>query len=340
MVGDPDDQLARDVASVVGLACGATSTVFRERYAFDPTRCERPLRDQQGNAHWLVLASRQPLYRAVQQLGDRIATLLDFYTLVERGRPVHVCVSLNSVHAVDDLKRIDGALAELLQEANPRFTGRALVNAALRLAPGLAMRCAGATGAAHLGGLLGLLLTGEALAEAEPDAIVLSLDQHQSLLGGRGRLGDLLAVSYANGGVRISVGESKFSTGPVDASSGPAEDAKRQIESSIARLRHVSEMHPLSLRVRNTLVRALAHQVHMGAVDEAKLARAEQMIAAVRNPAVPIRIAEVEANAIHVWSVSTETKDVTLGKVGEPSVSVHAREKTLKSFASLACQPI
>jgi hypothetical protein len=334
-VRDPDDVLARSVARVVGLACGATATVFSERYTFDPTRCEEPLRQQQGSAHWLVLASRQPLYRAVQQGGDKIATLLDFYTLVERGRPVHVCVSLNSMHAAEDLKRIDGALAELLRGSAASFSGQALVAAALKLAPGLAMRCAGATGAAQLGGLLGLLLTGAALGAAQPNAIVLSLDQHESLLSGRGRLGDLLTVWQQDGVVRIAVAESKFSTGSVDASSGPAEDAQRQIESSVARLEHLAHPHPVSLRARNQLVRALAHQVHMAPADEARLACAEKLIAAVRDARVPIVIAPAENAAIHVWSVAEGTLDARVATAGVPTINVHGRTSTLARLAQL-----
>src|SRR5439155_27141670 len=120
-----------------------------------------------------------------------------------------------------------------------------------------AMHCAGATGAAQLGGLLGLLLTGATLRVDHPNAIILSLDQHEALLSGGGRLGDLLIVQHLGGTVHIGVAESKFSTGVVDATSGPAADAKRQIESSIARLEHLGVSHPVSLRTRNQLVRAL-----------------------------------------------------------------------------------
>ena len=97
-----------------GSPTGNNGLVFRERYIFDRARCEGPLAELQAGAHWLVLASRQPLYRAVQQAGPDIARLLDFYSATERGRPVHVCVSLNARSADDDLRRLDAALRALL----------------------------------------------------------------------------------------------------------------------------------------------------------------------------------------------------------------------------------
>jgi hypothetical protein len=104
LVGEAPDELSRAVAKAVGFAAGLPNQVFRERYSFDPTKCSFPLQQLQANAHWLVLASRQSLYRAVQQCGT--ATLLDFYSATERRRPVHVCVSLDKRNAEPDIARL------------------------------------------------------------------------------------------------------------------------------------------------------------------------------------------------------------------------------------------
>jgi hypothetical protein len=97
LVGDPPDDLSVAVAKAVGFASAHPNQILREKYSFDPTRCRFPLQQLQSKAHWLVLAARQPLYRAVQQCGT--STLLDFYSATDRGRRVHICVSLDKQNA-------------------------------------------------------------------------------------------------------------------------------------------------------------------------------------------------------------------------------------------------
>ena len=199
-VGDRDDSLSRNVARAVGFAMDQHGgLVFRETYTFDRDRCKKPLGKIQSGAHWLVLASRQPLYRAVQKAGPDVTALLDFYSTIERGRTVHVCASLNAHYASDDLRRLDAAVTALFGPDPAGWGAQALVAAATRFAPGLAMRCAGAVSAAHVEGLIGLLLTGHEARRANPGAIVLSLDQHEHLLVPGGQLGDILIVKSRGG---------------------------------------------------------------------------------------------------------------------------------------------
>ena len=174
-VGDRDDSLSRNVARAVGFAMDQHGgLVFRETYTFDRDRCKKPLGKIQSGAHWLVLASRQPLYRAVQKAGSDVTALLDFYSTIERGRTVHVCASLNADSASDDLRRLDAAVTALFGPDPAGWGAQALMAAATRFVPGLAMRCAGAVSAADVEGLIGLLLTGHAVRLANPGAIVLS----------------------------------------------------------------------------------------------------------------------------------------------------------------------
>src|SRR5205823_4133927 len=127
-------------------------------------------------AHWLVLVSRQPIHRAVQAAGEKVASLLDFRTFTERNRPVHTSVSVGAGQFQSDLTRLGGMLRVLLGTTIPGL-GEALVRAARRFVPGVAINAVGGTNAAQLEGLLGLILTRREI-DAE-DRLTLSVDQHQ-----------------------------------------------------------------------------------------------------------------------------------------------------------------
>ncbi|WP_437733218.1 hypothetical protein [Sorangium sp. So ce1335] len=334
-VGDPLDELSQSVAAAVGFASHQVAVVFRERYAFDKTKCEAPLLRLQGNAHWLVLASRQPLYRAVQQAGRQVASLLDFYTSSERGRPVHVCASLSAQHARVDLIRLEAVLRSLLDDEAADLGAQAVVRAALGFAPGLAMRCAGAVTAIEVEGLLGLLLTGEALRKRDPAALILSLDQHHDLLASTGQLGDVISVKLADGAIRITVGESKFTTLPAGAEGTVGADARTQVDSTVRRLHHLSLQHPLSLSVRAKLARAIVHQIHLAGVDEHRAKELISLVTAARNPGVPIVIEPASTGSVYIWSVASQTADAHLTSDRAAEIILHGRSTTLARFKEL-----
>jgi hypothetical protein len=336
-VGDRADVLSRNVARAVGFAMGDNGLVFRERYIFDRARCEAPLAELQSDAHWLVLASRQPLYRAVQQAGPDVAHLLDFYSATERGRPVHVCVSLNARSADDDLRRLDAALRALLGAEVALWAARAVIAAATRFAPGLAMRCAGAVTTIDVEGLVGLLLTGQEVRRRSPGAVVLSLDQHRQLLARSGQLGDVLAVRSEGNCVSIIVGESKFTMGSMDQTSGPVVNARAQVRSTVGRLQHLAARHPLSPRVRAVLARALVHQIHLTAPDRQRATELNKLIESAADADHAIRIEPESAGVAHVWSMSPSTSDAVLSgqSEGVASVHLHGRATTLARLREL-----
>ena len=336
-VGDRDDSLSRNVARAVGFAMGQHGgLVFRETYTFDRDRCKKPLGKIQSGAHWLVLASRQPLYRAVQKAGPDVTALLDFYSTIERGRTVHVCASLNADYASDDLRRLDAAVTALFGPDPAGWGAQALVAAATRFAPGLAMRCAGAVSAADVEGLIGLLLTGHEARRAHPGAIVLSLDQHEHLLVPGGQLGDILIVKSQGGGLSIAVGESKFSAGSVDANSAPVSNARKQISSSVSRLRRLAAQHPLSARVRSKLAGALIRQIHLTDAGQQRADELRELVQAAADPARPIAVEPESAGAIHVWSVDEGTADAVVpGQPGAAPVYVHGRAATVAKLRDL-----
>jgi hypothetical protein len=336
-VGDRADGLSRNVARAVGFAMGNNGLVFRERYIFDRACCEGPLAELQAGAHWLILASRQPLYRAVQQAGPDTARLLDFYSATERGRPVHVCVSLNARSADDDLRRLDAALRALLGPEVAVWAARAVITAATRFAPGLAMRCAGAVTTIDVEGLVGLLLTGQEVRRNSPGAVVLSLDQHRRLLARSGQLGDVLAVRCAGDHVSIVVGESKFSMGSVDQNSSPVVGARAQVRSTVGRLQHLAARHPLSAQVRAILARALVHQIHLTAPDRQRASELHKLVEAAADADHPIRIEPESAGVAHVWSMSATTSDILLSgqSEGVASVQLHGRATTLARLREL-----
>jgi hypothetical protein len=291
LVTGPQDSLSVRAALAMGLAKGSQAgTIPAERQSFDPSRCEVPIVAAQGSAHWLVLASRRPLYRAVQQLGPRVATLLDFKTRLERGRPVHVCISLGARHAPNDMRGLAGRLRDLVGEADAGLAP-AVLRRAQKVAPELALRCLGTGGGAELIGLVGLLLAAHWLEEQGREGVALALDQHRGLLTSK-RRGDLLRVSEVRGTVRLQVCEAKCSTLPLSPTSAPMQQAAHQIEETIRGLARLGAQHSLSVRTRLELARALVQQAHMLGTSTARAAEMSQLVAQVANPTVPI---EVEA---------------------------------------------
>ncbi len=336
-VRDRSGSLSRNVGRAVGFAMNQHGgLVFRETYTFDRDRCKGPLTKIQSGAHWLVLASRQPLYRAVQKAGPDVTALLDFYSTIERGRIVHVCVSLNADSAENDLRRLDAAVTALIGPDASGWGAHALVAAATCFAPGLAMRCAGAVSTIEIEGLIGLLLTGHGARLANPGAIILSLDQHSDLLVRGGQLGDILIVKSHGDGLSIAVGESKFSAGVVDANCASVANARQQIGSTVKRLGHLASQHPLSARVRSKLAGALIRQIHLANAGQQPTDDFKCLVEAAADPARPIVIEPESAGAIHLWSVDEGTAEAFVpGQPGAAPVYVHGRAATIAKLRNL-----
>jgi hypothetical protein len=330
LVGDAPDELSRAVARAVAVAAGQPNQVFRERYSFDPTKCRFPLERLQRNAHWLVLASRQSLYRAVQQSGT--ATLLDFYSATERRRPVHVCVSLDKRNADQDIERLRLMMAALIGSEIGLTESKAVLDAARTLAPGLAIRCVAATGGVDLSGLIGLLLSARATEVESPGGLLLALDQHRDLLAGRGQLSDLLRIHAVGRSVRIDIVEAKFSTGALSPQSAALAEAQQQVRSTVERLAQFALNHPLMLRTRSRLARAIVHRIHLS-VSGVK--HANELLEAVLDPEVQIEIGGTGSGWIHAWSVDGATQDSGAVLSSGETIRIHGRDTTIRQLGAL-----
>ena len=333
LVGDSPDRLSQAVAKAVGIAAGHPNQVFRERYSFDPTSVRYPLEQLQANAHWLVLASRQSLYRAVQQCGS--STLLDFYSVIERRRPVHICVSLDRRNAEEDVKRLRLLLESLVGVEIDEVKTEAVLSAARALAPGLAIRCVGSTGGIDLSGLVGLLLSARSVEEEKLGGLLLALDQHRDLLTGGGQLSDLLRIRMRGQDVSVDVIEAKFSTAALSPQSAPVAEAQHQVRSTIERLAQFSLDHPLILRTRSRLARAIIHRIHLGAAEQGLAGEWKQLLEAVLDPNIRILVGHA-ASAIHGWSVDAATQgSSTVLPTGE-TLHIHGRDDTVKRLRALS----
>ena len=334
LVGDAQDDLSRAVGKAVGFAAGQPNQVFRERYSFDPTKTRFPLQQLQANAHWLVLASRQSLYRAVQQSGT--TTLLDFYSTTEHGRPVHICVSLDKRNAQQDIVRLRLMLEALIGAEIRSLEAESVLASARTLAPGLAIRCIGSTGGVDLSGLIGLLLSARATEADNLGGLLLALDQHHDLLTGRGQLSDLLRIRIVEKNVRIDVVEAKFSRGAISLQSSAVTEAQHQVRSTIERLAQFSLEHPLILRTRSRLARAIVHRIHLGVSDPGRSKHSKELLEAVRDPHVNILIGGSASGSIHAWSVDGITQDVGTVLTSGESVRIHSRDTTLRQLRALS----
>jgi hypothetical protein len=337
LIGDAPDDLSRAVAKAVGFAAGQPNQVFRERYSFDPTKCRFPLQQLQANAHWLVLASRQSLYRAVQQCGT--ATLLDFYSATERGRQVHVCVSLDRRNAEQDIARLRLMLEVLVGAEILTSEAESVLASARSLAPGLAIRCIGSTGGVDLAGLVGLLLSARALGADNLGGLILALDQHRDLLTGRGQLSDLLRIRIVENDVCIDVVEAKFSKGAISVQSSAVTEAQQQVRSTIERLAQFSLDHPLILRTRSRLARAIVHRIHLSASGRGYLKNPKELLEAVLDPRTKILIGGTALGSIHAWSVDGSTQESRIVLPSGESLCIHSRETTLRQLRNLTELP-
>jgi hypothetical protein len=333
IVQDPRDELSVLAASAVGYAREGQLQVHVERYSFDKTLVRTPIEKLHAGAHWLVLVSRQPLHRAVQAAGEKVASLLDFRIVTERNRPVHISISVGAGQFEGDLVRLEGMLRFLLG-SRVLGLGNAVVAAARSFVPGVAINAVGGTNIAHLEGLLGLLLTQRALGIVT-DRLVLSIDQHQDLLSRRaGPIGDVLVLERSVNGLYATVAESKFSRSVVSADSPVTGTAVRQVKSTLEKLGHLSVNHPLTFVARHTLARAVASQIQLTSEDDVR-ARLEPFLQSALDKNCPILVSPASKCEVHLWSTSTATKDARVLDSNDVVIFSHSRSTTLAKLSDL-----
>jgi hypothetical protein len=307
--------------------------VFVRQCAYDPAVVRKPVEDLHDKAHWLILASRQPLHRAIQQAGEEVASLLDFRTALDRGRAVHVCVSVGTRQFGGDMARLEGMLR--LLTGDKTAIGKAVVHAARRFAPRLALSCAGASSLTEVEGLVGLLLT-QTILRAEPfPGLLLSLDQHRGLLTGRGRRGDIVRLRLDGSTLSIGVVESKLSMKSVTAEHSVVEDSREQLRTTRERLKHFTAQHPLVPRVRSSLARAIADQIHLSETDTSGTDELTRLLDAAHNSGTQVQLEPNTDAVAHVWSLSPETRNETLEETGKARVEIHGRDETLQWFRKM-----
>jgi hypothetical protein len=330
VLGERPDALSWTVSRAVARACGRESP-FRESFSFDPATIGPVLRQEQRRGKWLVLVSRQPAYRAVQACGD-IATLLDFSSRVEGGRPVHVAVSLGEERHEEcaaSLGRTCMAVLGSMPVSADTLLARARV-----LAPGLALQALCSSQIA-LEGLLGLLLTQSQVSGER--RLVLSLDQHQRLLGGSGILADLLVLSDGGDGIQLAVSESKFTTLAATTSSEPVMKALKQVRTTTQRLDRFGIKHPLAARTRASMVRAAVQQIHLldRALSVEKRQELSRLVDRLEDPNVPFTVLPVSKAAVHIWSWDSRTIPGS-HVLNEIPTFVHDRQETVEALRRLA----
>ena len=330
-IGERPDELSRSVALAVARAAGR-EVALAETYNFDPEVIRPELISQQSRVEWLVLVSRNPVYRAVQACSD-VVTLLDFSSRIEAARPVHVCVSIGK-------DRYDQCVGALRRSSRSLLKGEflspsRLLERARSLAPGLALRALASEEIA-LEGLLGLLLTEHEMRKA--GHLVLSLDQHAQLLSGSGVLADLIALSVSEDrrSIRVDIGEAKFTLGDVIPTGQQIVRATRQLTSTVDRLQRFGVTHSLSARTRAALARAAVQQIHLldRSIGEAEHKSLLAIPDALRDRQSTVYITSVAEAVVHVWSVSSSTRDATGTNPG-PRVVIHGREFTLRRLGDL-----
>jgi hypothetical protein len=187
-----------------------------------------------------------------------------------------------------------------------------------------------------LSGLVGLLLSAAATDADNVGGLLLALDQHRDLLTGRGQLSDLLNIRIVEKDVCIDVVEAKFSAGAISLNSQAVTEAQHQVRSTIERLAQFSLEHPLILRTRSRLARAIVHRIHLGASAPDRAKHYRLLLEAVLDPNVQILVGGSASGSIHAWSVDGTTQETRTFLSNGESVRIHSRDTTLRQLRSLS----
>jgi len=330
-VGERPDKSSRAVSFAVARAAGHEAPLA-ETYSFDPDLVRPVLLNQQLGAQWLVLISRNPIYRAVQRCADAV-TLLDFSSQIEVARPVHVCVSIGKDRQDQCVAALGNASRRLLGDAF--ISPNKLLERARLLAPGLALPALASESVA-LEGLLGLLLTERELSGV--GRLVLSLDQHPELLSGTGILADLIYMSVADDSkcVVVDISEAKFTLGDVAPTGPQIAKAIRQLNSTVDRLQRFGVSNPLSTRTRAALVRAAVQQIHLldRTIAETQRNSLLHVLGVLRDRDAAVHINPISDAVVHVWSCGPATENLT-NAVDAPKIVIHGRAATLEALRRL-----
>src|SRR5262249_8409561 len=116
-------------------------------------------------------------------------------------------------------------------------------------------------------------------------------------------------------------------------------EAQQQVRSTIERLAQFSLDHPLILRTRSRLARAIVHRVHLGGSRQSHLKDSKELLEAVLHPHVKILIRGSASGSIHAWSVDGTTQESRTILSGGESLCIHSRDTTLLRLRALSHAP-
>ncbi len=330
-VADPADRLCATTRMLMERVSNGQGSTYT--YDFDPDQHANRLRAAQGGAHWLVLASRFPVHRAVQLAAQReeaqgrpFASLIDFWTTRDRGRPLYLSCSL---HSGGDAFR-DTALVAALAELALDLDLEVVLRAARAVAPKAAIALLRGQYRPEIQGILGLLLTAAFARGNTAGERVLALDQHTDLLAGGGQLADLIGARIEDGALILRVLEAKFSGRQLTPADALAQNGRAQISSTVARLKHFETRHPLAARTRRRLIDALADAAALAGTDGGN----DALVAAALDPSVRVLVEPATAGTVHVWALDG-VSGIDQSANGAPIV-VHGRDETRAALAQLA----
>ena len=149
-------------------------------------------------------------------------------------------------------------------------------------------------------------------------------------------LQQLDAVMSRIGQSAIDVVEAKFSTGPISLHSSAVTEAQQQVRSTIQRLAQFSLDHPMILRTRSRLARAIVHRIHLGVAGPSRSKYSKELLEAVLDPHVKIIIGGNASGSIHAWSVDGTTRESQTVLAGGESLCIHSRDTALLQLKSLS----
>jgi vacuolar-type H+-ATPase subunit D/Vma8 len=118
------------------------------------------------------------------------------------------------------------------------------------------------------------------------------------------------------------------------------EDSREQLRTTRERLKHFAVQHPLVSRVRASLVRSIADQIHLSETFTSGADELTRLLDAASSSETRVQL-EPNADAVaHVWSFATETKNEILQETGKARVEIHGKDETMKWFQKIVGNPI
>jgi hypothetical protein len=115
----------------------------------------------------------------------------------------------------------------------------------------------------------------------------------------------------------------------VSAEHSVVEDSREQLRTTRERLKHFTAQHPLVPRVRSSLARAIADQIHLSEIGTGGTVELTRLLDAAHSSGTKVQLEPTTDAVAHVWSLSPETKNESLEDTGKARIEIHGRDETL-----------